>query len=52
MLFPDESVKTKGTQIHYVNTRTSNNRHKGDSVRETIIIVCEVLTYFVSSSLI
>jgi hypothetical protein len=32
--------------------RTNNVRHKGDNVRGTIVIVCAVLTYFVSNILI
>jgi hypothetical protein len=51
--FPDESVKKKVTQIYYVKPRrTSNIKHKGDSVRGTIIIVSTVLTYFVSVNLV
>jgi hypothetical protein len=39
--FPDELVKTAAAQSHYVPPRrTSNSRHKRDSVRGTIILVC------------
>ena len=45
--FPDESAKIKGAQIHSVGVpasgRTRNNRHKGNRVRGTIIIVSTVL---------
>ena len=50
--FPDELVKIEGTQIHRGDARrTSNSRHKGNSMRGTIIIVRTVLLDFVSSSL-
>ena len=55
--FPDEPVRIKGAQIHYVDSVTprrtrTDSSHTGDSVRGTIIIVSVILSYFVSGNLI
>ena len=44
--FPDELIRIKDAQIHHVYSprRTSNSRHKGDSVRAMIIVVSALLS--------
>ena len=51
--FPDEPVRIKGEPVHYVHPRrTSNSRHKGDSVRGIVIIISTIFSNFVRDSLI
>ncbi len=58
--FPDESVRIKDSQIHYVTSRrTHNSRFKGDIVRGTISPLngkirqySTILSYFVSGRLV
>ena len=47
--FPDEPVKIEVTQIRCVDARTSNSRHKGESIRRIVIIVSAIFSNFVSS---